>query len=53
MSTEKKARGNAMELILSVCSGLRKVPAKAPEDIAYNNALGDVFNYIIEHESAY
>ena len=53
MSTEKKARGNAMELILSVCSGLRKVPAKAPEDIAYYNALGDVFNYIIEHESAY
>lgn len=50
MDTEKKARGNAMELILSVCSGLRKVPAKTPEEIAYNNALGDVFDYIIKNE---
>lgn len=50
MDTEKKARGNAMELILSVCSGLRKVPAKTPEEEAYNNALGDVFDYIIKNE---
>jgi len=51
MDTEKKARGTAMELILSVCSGLRKVSAKTPEEEAYNNALGDAFNYIIKNES--
>lgn len=50
MNTERKARGSAMELILSVCSGLRKVPAKTPEEEAYNNALGDVFDYIIKNE---
>lgn len=50
MDTEKKARGNAMETILSICSGFRKISAKTPEEIAYNNALGDVFDYIIKNE---
>lgn len=29
---------------------MRKVPVRSKEDIAYNNALGDVFDYFIENE---
>ncbi|WP_143322738.1 hypothetical protein [Clostridium sp. HBUAS56010] len=53
MDLEKKARGGAFELILSVCAGARKYPATTEMDLGYNNALGDVFDYIIKHESDY
>lgn len=38
------------EGILTLLSGMRKVPVRSKEDIAYNNALGDVFDYFIENE---
>lgn len=38
------------ESVLSLLSGMRKVPIRNKEDIAYNNALGDVFDYFIENE---
>lgn len=38
------------ESFLSLLSGLRKAPVRNEEDIAYNNALGDVFDYYIENE---
>lgn len=52
MDIAKIARGSAMELVLSVCAGLRKICPSTSEDIAYNNALGDVFDYIIENEES-
>ncbi len=53
MDETKLARGSAYELILSVCAGLGKVVPRTEEEIAYNNALADVFNYVIENESSY
>lgn len=44
---------SAYEMILSICAGLRKVEPSTPEETAYNNALGDVFDFIIENESDY
>lgn len=38
------------ESFLSLLAGLRRVPARNKEDVAYNNALGDVFDYYIEKE---
>ena len=29
---------------------IKKVPVRNKEDIVYNNALGDIFDYIIENE---
>lgn len=52
MDELKLARGSACELILTVCAALRRVVPSSPEDVAYNNALGDVFDYIIENESS-
>lgn len=51
MDLEKRARGGAFELILSVCAGLRKYPVTTKAEQGYNDALGDVFDYIIKHES--
>lgn len=51
MEDERRGRISAFELCLSLLSGLRKVPAKNAEDIAYNNALADVFDYIVQNES--
>ncbi len=51
MDVEKRAMGNAFELILTVCGGARKSPATNDTDIGYNNALGDIFDYIIKNES--
>ena len=48
-----QAKGMAYELILTVCSGLRKVGIIKPEEVFYNNALGDVFDYIIENCKEY
>lgn len=53
MDEVKLARGSAYELILSLCAGLRKVVPRTEEEIGYNNALGDVFDYIIENQSSY
>lgn len=39
------------EMILTVISGMRKVSPLNAEEIAYNNALGDVFDYIIKNEA--
>ena len=38
------------EGVLSLVSGLRRIPVRNKEDIAYNNALGDVYDYYIENE---
>ena len=38
------------ESFLSLLAGLRRVPVRNEEDIVYNNALGDVFDYYIEKE---
>lgn len=51
MNNERQGRTSAFELCLSLLSGLRKVPADNAEDIAYNNALADVFDYIVTNES--
>lgn len=53
MDLEKKARGGAFELILSICAGARRYPVIAAEDEGYNDALGDIFDYIIRNESSY
>ena len=53
MDEVKRAKGHAYELILSLCAGLRKVAPKSAEEFAYNSALGDIFDYIIENESSY
>ncbi len=53
MDEVKLARSSAYELILSVCAGLRKVSPSTVEEVAYNNALGDVFDYIIESQSSF
>ena len=52
MELEKKARGSAFELILSICTGARKYPVITAEDEGYNDALGDIFDYIIKNESS-
>lgn len=39
-------------LFFHFCAGLRKVSPSTNEDIAYNNALGDIFDYIIESEKS-
>ena len=46
---EKQIRISQDETILCLLSGLRKNVCKTSEDVAYNNALGDVFDYIIEN----
>lgn len=53
MDEVKLARGSAYELVLSLCSGLRKVAPRSAEEVAYNNALGDIFDYIVVNESSY
>lgn len=53
MDEIKRASTRAYENILSVCAGLRIAVPKNNEDIAYNNALGDVFDSIIENEADY
>ena len=45
----KQTRRSDFEGILTVLSGLRRVPVYTAEDIAYNNALGDVFDHILEN----
>lgn len=47
MDLEKKGQAKGFELVLSLCSGLRNVPVKTAEDIAYNNALGDIYDCLI------
>lgn len=51
MDIERKGRRGAFEACLSLLSGLRKIPAKTAEDVAYNNALADAFDYIVKNES--
>lgn len=46
----KETRLNCNESFLTLLSGLRKVPAITPEDKAYNNALADVYDFILEKE---
>lgn len=53
MDEVKLARGSAYEVILSLCAGLRKVAPRSAEEVSYNNALGDIFDYIVENESSY
>lgn len=48
---DKKNLGTVYEDILSLCAGLRKVPARDSKEIAYNNALGDVFDHILAHHA--
>lgn len=52
MDEVKFARGSAYEHILSLCAGLRKTCPKTTEEIAYNDALGDVFDWIIETQES-
>lgn len=44
----KETRTNANETFLTLLSGLRKTGKPTDEDRAYNNALADVYDYIIE-----
>lgn len=53
MNEIKMAYGRAYENILSTCSGLRIVAPKNETEISYNNALGDIFDSIIENEAEY
>lgn len=47
MDLEKKGQAKGLELVLSLCDGLRHVPVKTAEDIAYNNALGDIYDCLV------
>lgn len=47
----KETRTNCNELFLTLLSGLRKTYCTSEEDKAYNNALADAFDYIIETQS--
>lgn len=44
----KETRTSCNESFLTLLSGLRKVGILTDEDKAYNNALADAFDYIIE-----
>lgn len=44
----KQTRRSDFEGVLTLLSGLRKVPINTTEDVAYNNALADAFDYIVE-----
>lgn len=48
----KEARMDSNERFLTILSGARKVGKLTPEDKAYNNALADIFDFIIENESS-
>lgn len=50
MEYERSITRKQTEGVLSLLAGLRRVPVRNKEDIAYNNALGDVFDYYIEKE---
>lgn len=52
-STEirKEIRLSCNESFLTLLSGLRKTGALSSEDRAYNNALGDAYDYIINNHS--
>ena len=49
----KETRLNCNESFLTLLSGARKVGSFSltAEDKAYNNALADIFDYIIENET--
>lgn len=48
----KETRISCNETFLTLLSGLRRVGNLTSEDIAYNNALADAFDYIIETHSS-
>jgi len=50
MEYEKEVSGRVYEHVLALLSGLRKIPAQSEEDKAYNNALGDTYDSILEAE---
>lgn len=50
MDYERNIKRRATESFLTLLSGLRKVPANTIEDVAYNSALADAYDYFIEHE---
>lgn len=47
----KETRLSCNESFLTLLSGLRKTGILSKEDIAYNNALADAYDYIIEKEA--
>ena len=53
MDEAKRGRGSAYEHILALCSGLKKVCPQTDVERAYNDALGDIFDYIIDNQSSY
>lgn len=46
----KETRLSCNESFLTLLSGLRKTGSLAKEDIAYNNALADAYDFILEKE---
>lgn len=46
----KEARTNCNESFLTLLSGLRKTGVLSDEDKAYNNALADAYDFILEKE---
>ena len=49
--TQRLTMQNDFEYILTLLSGMRIVTPKNNEDISYNNALGDVYDYILNSNS--
>ena len=47
--TSKEIRTTCNENFLTIISGFRKTGNLSEEDKAYNNALGDVYDFIIEN----
>lgn len=48
----KEIKTSCNELFLALLAGLRKVGNLTNEDMAYNNALADTFDYIIETQKS-
>lgn len=46
----KETRLNCNESFLTLLSGFRKTGVISKEDIAYNAALGDAYDYIVKNE---
>lgn len=48
----KETRLSCNESFLTLLSGLRKTGILTKEDIAYNNALADAYDFILEKEKS-
>lgn len=50
-SEVKQAKVSSNELILCLLAGLRKTNVESPEAFGYNEALADVYDYILDAQA--